>query len=207
MVNPMTGLAAASVDIARRAIVRAPATMETERLVLRRPVMADARNMFARYASDPLVTRYLGWRPHTTVDDTKQLLSCCHAEWAQFGVGCYLIQSREDGQLIGSVSLRLVSPQRAATGYVLARDAWGRGYATEALLAMRSLSLRLGVLRLSAICHPDHRASWRVLQKCGFTREGILRDHAQFPNIAPGMASDVLSYSFVFETEWQPVVI
>ena len=203
----MASLSTFAVDRSRRHGVRAPATIETERLVLRRPLTDDARTMFVRYASDPAVTRFLGWRPHTSVQDTKLLLACCDAEWAQFGVGCYLIQSREDGELLGSVSLRLFSPQQAATGYLLARDAWGRGYATEALRAMRSLALRLGVLRLSAICHPDHRASWRVLQKCGFVREGVLRGHAQFPNIAPGVESDVLSYAFVFETEWQPLVI
>jgi RimJ/RimL family protein N-acetyltransferase len=191
----------------RRTVVRAPATIETDRLVLRRPLAEDARNMFVRYASDPAVTRYLGWRPHTSLEDTRLLLASCDAEWAQFGVGCYLIQAKEDGQLLGSASLRLVSGQQAATGYLLARDAWGRGYATEALRAMRSLALRLGVLRLTAICHPEHEASWRVLQKCGFTREGVLRSHAQFPNIAPAVASDVLSYSYVFENEWQPLVI
>jgi ribosomal-protein-alanine N-acetyltransferase len=203
----MASLSTCAADGSRRVAVKAPAALETERLVLRRPLMEDARNVFARYASDPAVTRFLGWRPHASLEDTELLLSSSNAEWAQYGVGCYLIQSREDGELIGSVSLRLVSAQQAATGYVLARDAWGRGYATEALHAMRSLALRLGVLRLSAICHPDHRASWRVLQKCGFTREGVLRGHAQFPNIAPGVASDVLSYSFAYETEWQPVVI
>jgi ribosomal-protein-alanine N-acetyltransferase len=202
----MTGLQTVG-DRGRRTGVRAPATMETERLVLRRPLPDDAQAVFARYASDPAVTRFLGWRPHASVRDTRLLLACCETEWAQSGVGCYLIQSREDGELVGSVSLRLMSPQQAGTGYLLARDAWGRGYATEALHAMRSLALRLGVLRLSAVCHPDHRASWRVLQKCGFTRDGVLRGHAQFPNITPGVASDVLSYSFVFETGWQPLVI
>ena len=90
---------------------------------------------------------------------------------------------------------------------MLARDAWGQGYATEALHAMRDLALRLGVLRLTAVCHPEHRASWRVMQKCGFTREGTLRRHAQFPNHAPGVQSDVLCYSFVFDTEWLPLMI
>lgn len=203
----MVGLQAVGVDRGPRVGVRAPATMETDRLVLRRPLPEDAAAVYARYASDPAVTRFLGWRTHASVVDTKLLLACCAAEWAQFGVGCYLIQSREDGELLGSVSLRLLSPQQGATGYLLARDAWGRGYATEALRAMRSLALRLGVLRLSAVCHPDHRASWRVLQKCGFAREGVLRGHAQFPNMTPGVASDVLSYAFVFETEWQPLVI
>jgi ribosomal-protein-alanine N-acetyltransferase len=187
--------------------LRAPATIETDRLLLRRPVAGDAEAMFARYAGDPAVTRYLGWRTHASVADTQLFIACCNAEWRESGVGPYLIQSREDGELLGSASLRLMSAQQAAAGYVLARDAWGRGFATEALHAIRGLALRLGVVRLTAMCHPEHRASWRVMQKCGFTREGIFRAHAQFPNLAPGIAGDVLCYAFVFDTEWEPLVI
>src|SRR5436190_724754 len=182
--------------------LRAPGIVETERLMLRRPQAVDAPSVFARYSGDPEVTRYLGWRTHTSVADTRLFLASCDSEWRQSGVGAYLIQSRDTGALLGSASLRLVSTQQAAAGYVLARDAWGRGYATEALHAMRGLALRLGVLRLTAKCHPDHRASWRVMQKCGFAREGLLRAHAQFPNLTPGLASDVLAYSFVFDTDW-----
>jgi RimJ/RimL family protein N-acetyltransferase len=81
---------------------------------------------------------------------------------------------------------------------VLARDAWGQGYATEALIAMRDLALRLGVDRLYALCHPEHTASWRVLEKGGFVREGLMRGYAEFPNLEPGRKSDVLCYSTVF---------
>jgi ribosomal-protein-alanine N-acetyltransferase len=188
-------------------VLGAPAAMETSRLLLRRPFASDAPAVFARYASDPAVTRFLGWRTHASLSDTQLFLACCDAEWRQTGVGPYLIQSRDTGALLGSTGLRLASSQQAATGYVLARDAWGQGYATEALHAMRDLALRLGVLRLTAVCHPEHRASWRVMQKCGFIRESTLRGHAQFPNYTPGVASDVLCYSFVFDTEWLPLVI
>jgi RimJ/RimL family protein N-acetyltransferase len=198
---------AVAVDRSLRAGPRAPAAIETDRLLLRRPRASDAQAVFARYAADPAVTRFLGWRTHRSVVDTQLFLTCCDAEWQQSGIGPYLIQSREDGEILGSASLRLVSPQQAATGYLLAKDAWGQGYAPEALRAMRDLALRLGVIRLTAVCHPEHRASWRVMQKCGFTREGLLRAHAQFPNLAPGIASDVLCYAFVSDTGWQPVVI
>jgi ribosomal-protein-alanine N-acetyltransferase len=187
--------------------LRAPGTIESARLTLRRPEAVDAPAVFARYAGDPAVTRYLGWRTHRSVADTRLFLASCDMEWRQSGVGPYLIESRESGELLGSASLRLVSSQQAAAGYVLARDAWGRGYATEALHAVRGLALRLGVLRLTAMCHPDHRASCRVMEKCGFTREGLMRAHAQFPNLAPGVAADVVCYSFIFDTEWQPLVI
>jgi [ribosomal protein S5]-alanine N-acetyltransferase len=187
--------------------VRAPSAIESKRLLLRRPLPSDAAAVFARYAANPAVTKYLGWRTHRSIADSQMFLACCEAEWKQAGVGPYLLQCRETGEVLGSTALRLTSTQQAGTGYVLAEDAWGKGYATEALRAMRDLALRLGVLRLSAVCHPEHRASSRVMEKCGFSREGILRGHAQFPNLAPGMAADVLCYAFVFETEWQPLVI
>jgi [ribosomal protein S5]-alanine N-acetyltransferase len=207
MVSRSVSRVAAGVGAGLCNSLRAPSTIETARLALRRPQVADAPAVFARYASDPAVTRYLGWRTHVAVADTRVFLASCESEWRQSGVGPYLIHSRESGELLGSASLRMVSSQQAAAGYVLARDAWGRGYATEALHAMRGLALRLGVLRLTAMCHPDHFASCRVMQKCGFIREGLLRGHAQFPNLAPGVAGDVVCYSFVFDTEWQPLVI
>ena len=45
------------------------------------------------------------------------------------------------------------------------------------------------------------------MEKCGFTREGILRGHAQFPNLAPGVAADVVCYASVFDTGWNALVI
>ena len=80
------------------------------------------------------------------------------------------------------------------TGYVLARDAWGRGYATECTKAMIDVARQCGVTLLYALCHIDHAASWRVLEKCGLTRERVLRQHSEFPNLAPGIAGDVYRY-------------
>ena len=90
------------------------------------------------------------------------------------------------------------TPARAATGYVLARRAWGNGYATEALGAMVDVARDSGVRRLYAICHHAHRASARVLEKGGFTLEGVLRRYADFPNLEPGEPTDVLCYSTIF---------
>jgi RimJ/RimL family protein N-acetyltransferase len=98
--------------------------------------------------------------------------------------------------MLGSTGLGFETPQQAATGYVLARDAWGAGYATEALAAMRDLATRLAVDRLYALCHPEHRASARVLEKCGFLLEGTLRAYTEFPNLAPGVPADVRCYAY-----------
>jgi RimJ/RimL family protein N-acetyltransferase len=176
----------------------APVTLETARLVLRRPRRDDAPVIFDRYATDPEVTRFVAWPRHQLLEDTRAFVEWSEAEWERWGVGPYLIWSRQD-VLLGSTGLAPETARRSGTGFVLARDSWGCGYATEALESMVSLAQALAVVRLYAVCHVDHRASARVLEKCGFEREGILRRYAEFPNLAPGHRADVLCYARTFE--------
>lgn len=173
--------------------MKAPAHIETARLILRTPQMSDAATMFDRYASDPEVTRFLGWPRHRTVQDTEAFLRFSAQEWDRWPAGPYLITRLPDGQLLGSTGLGFQAPHDVMTGYVLAADAWGKGYATEALAAMIAVSARIGVTRLSAFCHPDHRPSRRVLEKCGFVRHTSMRQ-AEFPNLSPGVQQDALCY-------------
>ena len=105
--------------------------LETERLVLRRPCADDAAAIFARYAADPEVTRYLSWRRHHSIEDTDIFIAFSDSEWERWGTGPYLTFSRADGMLLGSTGLAFESTTVASTGYVFARDAWGHGYATE----------------------------------------------------------------------------
>ena len=173
--------------------------IETARLVLRKPRAADADAVFSRYTSDPEVTRLLGWPRHVSLEQTRAFLEFSDAEWQRWPAGPYLIESRETGQLLGSTGLAFETPFRAETGYVLAKDAWGFGYATEALARVVALAAEVGLRRLHAKCHPEHHASQRILEKCGFAREGLLRRYSELPNLRPGEPSDVLIYARVFE--------
>lgn len=175
--------------------VRAPERVETARLVLRRPRAADAEAILARYAADIDVTRFVGWPRHQSIDETRAFLAWGDEQWEQWPAGPYLIDSRATDQLLGATGLVFDAPDQAATGYVLARDCWGQGFATEALVAMVDLARTLGVRRLYAICHADHRASARVLEKGGMTREAVLRQHTIFPNLTPPGPHDVLRYA------------
>jgi RimJ/RimL family protein N-acetyltransferase len=178
---------------------KAPETIETARLILKRPRREDADGIVARYASDPEVTRYVGWPRQSSVLDTLGFIQFSDAQWAQWPAGPYLAFARTDGSLLGGTGLSFETPLRASTGYVFARDAWGRGYATEALTAMVDLARSIGIERLYAICHADHRASARVLEKCGFDLEGTLRRYVEFPNLVPGRPQDVRCYSKILE--------
>jgi RimJ/RimL family protein N-acetyltransferase len=168
--------------------------LETERLVLRAPQRKDADAIFA-FASDPEVTRFLGWPRHTSLDDTRAFLDVSAAEWSQWPAGPLLIESRADGRILGSTGLSFETPYRAVTGYVLARPQWGKGFASEALGAVVGLASRLGVQRLYALCHVAHPASARVLERSGFTLEGVLHRYLVFPNLEDQSAQDVRCYA------------
>ena len=80
------------------------------------------------------------------------------------------------------------SPIGPQTGYVLAKDAWGKGYATEALRAVILIAKPIGIGHLFALCHADHRASAHVLEKCHFTFDRLI-PHQTFPNLTPPRGS------------------
>lgn len=150
--------------------------------------------MFAGWAQDAEVARYVLWTPHRTLDDTRAFV----ARYALEGRGvthCSWITVRAaDDVPIGTIGLRL-RPPRSEVGFNLARGVWGRGYGTEALAAVVAFGLSLpDVCRVHACCHPENRASARIMEKVGMVREGLLRRHTVFPNLGPE-ARDVLLYA------------
>lgn len=174
--------------------MQAPPIVETPRLVLAAPSADDAQLMFERYASDVAVTKYLAWPTHRRVEDTHAFVAFSALQWEREGAGPYLIWSRDDGRLLGSTGLGLEPNGQAITGYVLAADSWGKGYATETLTAVLEVATDIGVRRLYAFCHPQHRASQRVLEKCGLERDAGWTGTLAFPNLAHGVAEKVLCY-------------
>ncbi len=82
--------------------------------------------------------------------------------------------SSEPARIIGGVGLAL-SDGEIELGYWIARDSWGRGYATEAARAVLRLARMLGHRRISAGHFADNPASGRVLNKVGFKPTGEVR--------------------------------
>ncbi len=173
--------------------MKAATRIATERLHLQKPEPADAAAIFERYAGDERVGRFLAWPIHRSLDDTRLFLNFSEAQWAEWPAGPYLVYRNDE--LVGGTGLAFETTTRASTGYVFAVDAWGKGYATECVLAMKTLAARLGVKRLYAGVHPDHVPSAHVLDKAGFRDDGIAESCCEFPNQQPGVLQDVRLYA------------
>jgi RimJ/RimL family protein N-acetyltransferase len=167
-------------------ILLPPPQIETARLLLRRPQLADAEAIFAGYAADATVTRYLTWRPHESDDATRGFLRLCQDQWGDGENRPYVIAARtEPSRALGMIDWRRDGEHAVTFGYVLAPACWGRAYTVEALTALVDWSLaQPAIFRAWAFCDVDNRASARVMEKAGMTFEGILRRFYLHPNVA-----------------------
>lgn len=160
-----------------------PEELLTARLLMRPPLEADCEEIFARYAHDPQVTRFLSWRPHTSVNHTIEFRRKALADVEAGRAFQWLIRSSETHKVLGMIGLR-VDGHRVHLGYCLARETWGQGIATEAASAVVAAAMHEPtVWRLQAVCDIENRASARVLEKIGLTFEGTLRRYMILPNL------------------------
>lgn len=137
------------------------------------------------YAGDPDVTRYLPWKPVASVQEvrlgTVERINR-HLQGREYS---WTIASASSGSLLGMIT---AFPRGlfVECGFALGRQYWGKGYATEALVAVADwASGQPDIFRLWACCDTDHAASGRVLEKAGFVRQGVLRKWRVHPAIGP----------------------
>ena len=162
--------------------------------------MNDASSIYARYANDPDVTRYLPWRPHKDVEETQTFLSHLLNAIESGGTHAWIVESKEDRVLMGLMSMGIHSARegdflsteeerqyyKVGFGYHLARSVWGQGYATEAARALVDWAFsQPQVFRIWTLCDVENGASARVLEKLGLVREGVLKRWSIRPNLSP----------------------
>jgi RimJ/RimL family protein N-acetyltransferase len=134
------------------------------------------------------VTRLLAWPTHTSLADSERFLQEALAGWRS---GRDLVWLIEDAAgVVGAIGAEL-GGANAGVGYVLARDRWGRGYATEALrLLVDALFQHTAIDTVWALCVTQNAASQRVLEKSGFDRQRTMARYHVCPNLG-GEKQDV----------------
>lgn len=152
-------------------------TLESPRLRLRPYRQDDARAIYALY-SDPVVTRYWSFPAWTRREQASEYLAARMALETP-AVYAWALAERECDRLIGTTTLFSLSGphKRAEIGYSLLPARQGQGLATEALRTVLEHAFGpLGLERIEADVDPRNEASWRLLEKLGFRREGLLRN-------------------------------
>lgn len=174
--------------------------LETEDLILRKPRIRDAKDIYS-YASDPEVARYVLWEPHRSVSETASFIRDLRA---RIRAGCpssWVVVLRGTGTVIGTVGFVWYSAENNAAelGYSFSREYWNHGYATQALRAViDAVFSSLPLNRLEAQHDVRNPASGRVMQKCGLTQDGILRGRI----LNKGEYVDTALYS-ILRSDWE----
>lgn len=163
--------------------------LETPRLRLRKLTFADAADTFA-YASDPEVARYVRFAVHRSIADSEQFISRVIQQYANGAEPVWGMELKETGKVIGSIGFVKWDRdnRRIELGYALGRPWWGQGLAPEAVAAIVEFAFaHTNVNRIEAFCFVEHGASARVLEKCGFQLEGVLRQYEEVKGHRPDL--------------------
>lgn len=171
----------------------------TPRLLLRSMSVDDAPDLFA-YASDPLVSRFLSWDAHTTIDDSRRFLQDAVDAYAAGDARSWAVVHRADGRMIGTAGFLFwdLRANRSEIGYAMSAMYWGQGLMTEAVSEIVRFGFETMTLnRIEARCDALNRASVRVLEKAGMRHEGTLRQ--QF--VIDGEYRDMQLYA-ILRQDW-----
>lgn len=155
----------------------APPILHTDRLVLRPHALADYPACQALWA-DRQVVRHIGGSPQDAQAVWFRLLRYA-GMWSLLGYGMWVMEDRATGVFLGEAGLLSAArglPELDSVpeaGWVLGRQGWGRGIATEAMAAiLHWADAQLDVPAIRCIIEPDHGASIRVAEKLGFVSLG-----------------------------------
>lgn len=153
--------------------------LKTERLILRPWEEGDAPNLY-EYAKDPAVGPIVGWPPHKSVEESKEIIRTVFS-----GAEAYAVCLASDGKAIGAIELKLNGhtdmtdrDDECELGYWLGKPFWGQGLMPEAAKEIIRHGFEdLGMRAIWCGYYDGNEKSKRVQEKCGFqyvrTTEGL----------------------------------
>ena len=173
-----------------------PPELRTDRLLLRPFGLDDVDDVFA-FAQDSEWGRYLEVPYPYTRRDAEEFVAKATVPHTGDKMRWAIVH---EGRVSGFLNLTVESPDAAEVGYGIARALWGRGLVIEAVTAAITHGFEsLGLSRIYAHAAVENEASFRVMEKLGMQREGVLRSH----RLIHGEYVDDVLYAILRE-EWSP---
>ena len=153
--------------------------IKTQRLFLRKFKSEDAEQIFNNWAKDPQNLKYVSWKAHKCIEDTRKVLDMWLKEYENQNCYRWCITSKTTDEVIGGIDIIALyeNIDFAEVGYVLCKKYWNKGIMTEALKAVINyLFKNVKFHRIQARHDTNNPASGRVMIKSGMRYEGILRE-------------------------------
>jgi len=153
--------------------------LQTQNLFLRPVIRQDAQDIFA-YSKDSQIGENAGWKPHETLEETKEILETLFMEKPLI----FAITQNNQPNVIGTIGLipdpKRDNPNALMLGYSLSFSHWGKGIMTEAAKVVISYAFSyFDIPLITAYTYHFNTRSQNILKKCGFLQEGILRQAEQ----------------------------
>ncbi len=159
-----------------------PQQLESERLIIRAPRSGDGAAM--NEAIRESIQELQPWMPWAqqlpTVHESEAHLRLAEVKYMERQDLQLLLLHKETGQLLGSSGLHRIDWQarKFEIGYWVRTSYAGQGYISEAVRTITDFAVeRLQSNRMEIVCDSNNLASVRVAERCGYTLEGILRNH------------------------------
>ena len=173
--------------------------LQTERLTLRRFRLTDVDDVVA-FANDEEWQRYLPLPyPYKRVHGEHFVAESFLKHWKSKPAFAVVL----DETVIGEINLSIDKKrQTAEMGYGIARKHWGNGYATEAAHAIVAWAFEsFCLVKVYAYANVENNRSWRVMERIGMTREGLLRSEA--PDSRDSNRRQDVAYYGILREDWE----
>jgi len=159
-------------------------SFETKRLIIRKPTLHDANDIYKNYTTDHEITKYLIWTPHKNVEESISWIKLCIDKYDENKSLVLIIENRVNNEAIGMIDFK-IEKYKAIFGYVLGKQYWNQGIMTEAMRPVIDYVLnKPEIYRIYATHYLENEKSGRVMQKLGMQLEGILKKNTIYPNIS-----------------------
>lgn len=155
-----------------------PESLSSTRLRLRTLAEHDREALFEIYSNEQSA-KYDDWVPFTGIEEAEAMIVSSREKFICKEELRYGIETKVDSRLVGSCGLFGFDDwnRKCMVYYQIHHDERSNGYATEAVQALTAFTFEiLGANRVEAYVTPGNDASLRVLEKNGFSNEGLLRE-------------------------------